>query len=55
MNYSTYKSRVEDEVNRTDLSTNIGTWINEARSEIADGTLPVLLATNKNQGIYKFV
>jgi hypothetical protein len=54
MDYSTYKSRVEDEVNRTDLSTNIGTWINEARSEIADGTLPVLLASNANQGAYKF-
>jgi len=52
MNYLTLQGRVEDELLRTDLSVNIGTWINEARSEIADGTLPVL-ATD-SQGIHRF-
>jgi hypothetical protein len=54
MNYLVLQSRVEDEINRTDLSTNIQTWVNEARSEIADGTLPILLAADKAQGAYRF-
>jgi len=52
MDYATYKERVEDEINRVDLSTNIATWINEARDEIADGTLPV--PASKSQGAYRF-
>jgi len=52
MDYVTLKGRVEDEINRVDLSTNIATWINEARGEIADGTLPVL--TTASQGAYRF-
>jgi len=36
--------RVEDEINRPDMSTKIQTWINEARDEIADGTIPILVS-----------
>lgn len=52
MDYATFKERVEDEIIRTDLSTNIATWINEARDEIADGTIPI--PTSKSQGAYRF-
>lgn len=52
MNYSTFKSRIEDELNRADLSTQIGTWINEARNEIADGSVP--LASKITEGAYRF-
>ena len=52
MNYLTLQSRVEDEVLRTDMSTGIQTWINEARAEIADGTVP--LASKQSDGAYRF-
>lgn len=52
MNYITLQGRVEDEINRVDLSTEIQTWINEARSQIADGTLPVRV--RPAQGVHRF-
>jgi len=52
MNYLTLQSRVESEILRTDMSTRIATWVNEARSEIADGTVP--LATKPSDGAYRF-
>ncbi len=41
MDYSTLKSRVAGELNRDDLTTLVATWVNEARKQIADGTLPI--------------
>jgi len=41
MDYSTYKTRVAKELNRSDLTTQIAYWINEARKQIADGSLPI--------------
>lgn len=52
MNYITLQGRVEDEINRVDLSTEIQTWINEARSQIADGTLPI--RQRPAQGVHRF-
>ena len=52
MNYLTLQGRVEDELNRTDMSTRIATWVNEVRMEIADGTIPIL--ASPSQGSHKF-
>jgi hypothetical protein len=52
MNYLTLQGRVEDELNRSDMSTRIQSWISEARNEIADGTIPIL--ASPTQGVHKF-
>lgn len=52
MNYITLQGRVEAEIGRTDLSTNIQSWIAEARKEIADGTIPLLVSPT--QGVHRF-
>jgi len=49
MDYTTYKTRVANELNRSDLTTQIADWINEARKQIADGSLPV-----KDLGWHRF-
>lgn len=52
MDYITLQGRVEDELNRPDMSARIQNWINEVRDEIADGTIPIL--TSPSQGAHKF-
>jgi hypothetical protein len=52
MNYLALQDRVEDEIDRPDMSTNIQSWVNEARREIADGTIPIF--SYPTQGAYKF-
>lgn len=56
MDYSTYKTRVAKELNRDDLDTIanpwIREWINEARKQLVDGTLPI--AVFEAMGWYRF-
>lgn len=52
MDYITFQGRVEDEINRSDMSTRIQDWVNEVRDEIADGTIPIL--TSPSQGGHRF-
>jgi len=48
MNYLNLRDRVQSELSRPDLSTNISNWIYDTRREIVDGTLPGA------QGFYRF-
>ena len=52
MNYTTLQSRVANEILRDDLTTEIATWINEARNEIADDTTPI--AVSDSPGSYRY-
>lgn len=52
MNYTTLQSRVAAEILRDDLTTEIATWINEARNEIADDTIPVVVSDSP--GTYRY-
>lgn len=54
MNYITLQGRVEDEINRPDMSTRIATWVNEARAEIADGTIPVLVSPSQGANLFSW-
>jgi hypothetical protein len=52
MNYTTLQARVASELLREDLTAEIATWINEARSEIADDTTPV--AVSESPGSFRY-